>query len=207
MPCKPSTSSRTTISSTTPPSPACASRSARRTGRRPRRRRPLQPVDLARQPEPVQLLHHRHGQGRDPGHACGQQRARRQLRGLHRRRRQGLLHRRQHQGIRRVLRRPAAEYRQYMRLFNDMVSAILACDKPVICRVNACASARPGDRHGLRFLVSSDLARYARPAPSTARRRSAAPRLPAGAVGAERAMAACCCASRSARTRPTRWAS
>ena len=28
------------------------------------------------------------------------------------------------------------EYRQYMRLFNDMVSAILACDKPVICRVN-----------------------------------------------------------------------
>ena len=24
------------------------------------------------------------------------------------------------------------EYRQYMRLFNDMVSAILACDKPVI---------------------------------------------------------------------------
>ena len=28
------------------------------------------------------------------------------------------------------------EYRQYMRLFNDMVSAILACDKPVIARVN-----------------------------------------------------------------------
>jgi 6-oxo-cyclohex-1-ene-carbonyl-CoA hydrolase len=28
------------------------------------------------------------------------------------------------------------EYRQYMRLFNDMVSGILACDKPVICRVN-----------------------------------------------------------------------
>ena len=29
------------------------------------------------------------------------------------------------------------EYRQYMRLFNDMVSTILACDKPVICRVNS----------------------------------------------------------------------
>src|SRR6185312_3437009 len=29
-----------------------------------------------------------------------------------------------------------AEYRQYMRLFNDMVTAILQCDKPVICRVN-----------------------------------------------------------------------
>ena len=28
------------------------------------------------------------------------------------------------------------EYRQYMRLFNDMVTAILKCDKPVICRVN-----------------------------------------------------------------------
>lgn len=29
-----------------------------------------------------------------------------------------------------------SEYHQYMRLFNDMVSAILLCDKPVICRVN-----------------------------------------------------------------------
>src|SRR5215468_9649257 len=29
-----------------------------------------------------------------------------------------------------------AEYAQYMRLFNDMVTAILLCDKPVICRVN-----------------------------------------------------------------------
>src|SRR3990172_1750831 len=28
------------------------------------------------------------------------------------------------------------EYRQYMRVFNDMVSAVLGCDKPVICRVN-----------------------------------------------------------------------
>jgi len=28
------------------------------------------------------------------------------------------------------------EYSQYMRLFNDMVSGILTCDKPVICRVN-----------------------------------------------------------------------
>lgn len=28
------------------------------------------------------------------------------------------------------------EYLQYMRLFNDMVTAILLCDKPVICRVN-----------------------------------------------------------------------
>ncbi len=28
------------------------------------------------------------------------------------------------------------EYLQYMRLFNDMVTTILICDKPVICRVN-----------------------------------------------------------------------
>ena len=28
------------------------------------------------------------------------------------------------------------EYKQYMRLFNDMVSGILHCDKPVICRAN-----------------------------------------------------------------------
>ena len=28
------------------------------------------------------------------------------------------------------------EYRQYMRLFNDMVTAVLHCDKPVLCRVN-----------------------------------------------------------------------
>ncbi len=28
------------------------------------------------------------------------------------------------------------EYRQYLRLFNDMVTSMLTCDKPVICRVN-----------------------------------------------------------------------
>jgi 6-oxo-cyclohex-1-ene-carbonyl-CoA hydrolase len=28
------------------------------------------------------------------------------------------------------------EYLQYMRLFNDMVTSILLCDKPVLCRVN-----------------------------------------------------------------------
>ena len=45
------------------------------------------------------------------------------------------------------------EYRQYMRLFNDMVTAILHCDKPVICRVNGTARRRrPGDRDGLRLL-------------------------------------------------------
>ena len=44
------------------------------------------------------------------------------------------------------------EYRQYMRLFNDMVSAILGCDKPVINRVNGMRNRwRPRNRHGLRF--------------------------------------------------------
>ena len=36
----------------------------------------------------------------------------------------------------RVLLGKPEEYRQYMRLFNDMVSSIIGCDKPVICRVN-----------------------------------------------------------------------
>ncbi|MFL5407432.1 MAG: enoyl-CoA hydratase-related protein, partial [Myxococcales bacterium] len=29
-----------------------------------------------------------------------------------------------------------AEYAQYMRLFNDAVTSLLLCDKPVVCRVN-----------------------------------------------------------------------
>ena len=33
-----------------------------------------------------------------------------------------------------------SEYAQYMRLFNDMVTAILHCDKPVIRRVRECGS-------------------------------------------------------------------
>ena len=46
-----------------------------------------------------------------------------------------------------------AEYRQYMRIFNDMVTTILQCDKPVICRVNGSPRGRrPGNRDGLRFL-------------------------------------------------------
>jgi 6-oxo-cyclohex-1-ene-carbonyl-CoA hydrolase len=67
------------------------------------------------------------------------------------------------------------EYRQYMRLFNDMVSAILACDKPVICRVNGMRigggqeSAWPATSRCRPTWPAS-----ARPAPSTARPRSAA---------------------------------
>ncbi len=58
------------------------------------------------------------------------------------------------------------EYRQYMRLFNDMVSAILACDKPVICRVNGMRIAG-GQELGMAcdFSVASDLARFGQAGP------------------------------------------
>jgi 6-oxo-cyclohex-1-ene-carbonyl-CoA hydrolase len=58
------------------------------------------------------------------------------------------------------------EYRQYMRLFNDMVSAILACDKPVICRVNGMRIGG-GQELGMAcdFTVAQDLARFGQAGP------------------------------------------
>jgi len=58
------------------------------------------------------------------------------------------------------------EYRQYMRLFNDMVSAILACDKPVICRVNG-LRVGGGQEIGMAcdFSVAQDLARFGQAGP------------------------------------------
>ena len=58
------------------------------------------------------------------------------------------------------------EYRQYMRLFNDMVSAILACDKPVICRVNGMRIGG-GLEIGMAcdFSVAQDLARFGQAGP------------------------------------------
>jgi 6-oxo-cyclohex-1-ene-carbonyl-CoA hydrolase len=58
------------------------------------------------------------------------------------------------------------EYRQYMRLFNDMVSAILACDKPVICRVNG-MRVGGGQELGMAcdFTVAQDLARFGQAGP------------------------------------------
>ena len=85
------------------------------------------------------------------------------------------------------------EYRQYMRLFNDMVSAILACDKPVICRVNGMRIGG-GQEIGMAcdFSVASDLARFGQAGPKhgSAPIGGATDFLPL-MVGAERAMAAC----------------
>lgn len=58
------------------------------------------------------------------------------------------------------------EYRQYMRLFNDMVSAVLGCDKPVICRVNGMRIAG-GQEIGMAcdFSIAQDLARFGQAGP------------------------------------------
>ncbi|HZL98841.1 MAG TPA: 6-oxocyclohex-1-ene-1-carbonyl-CoA hydratase, partial [Planctomycetota bacterium] len=85
------------------------------------------------------------------------------------------------------------EYRQYMRLFNDMVSAILHCDKPVICRVNGMRIAG-GQEIGMAcdFSVAQDLASFGQAGP----RHGSAPDggstdfLPLF-VGLERAMESC----------------
>jgi 6-oxocyclohex-1-ene-carbonyl-CoA hydrolase len=59
-----------------------------------------------------------------------------------------------------------AEYRQYMRLFNDMVTSILQCDKPVICRVNG-MRVGGGQEIGMAcdFSIASDLAVFSQAGP------------------------------------------
>ncbi len=85
------------------------------------------------------------------------------------------------------------EYRQYMRLFNDMVSAILACDKPVLCRVNGMRIGG-GQEIGMAcdFSVAQDLARFGQAGPKhgSAPIGGATDFLPLMS-GSERAMAAC----------------
>jgi 6-oxo-cyclohex-1-ene-carbonyl-CoA hydrolase len=85
------------------------------------------------------------------------------------------------------------EYRQYMRLFNDMVSSILACDKPVICRVNGMRIGG-GQELGMAcdFSVAQDLARFGQAGPKhgSAPIGGATDFLPP-VIGADRAMVAC----------------
>ncbi|MBB4199274.1 6-oxocyclohex-1-ene-1-carbonyl-CoA hydratase [Rhodoblastus sphagnicola] len=82
------------------------------------------------------------------------------------------------------------EYRQYMRLFNDMVSAILGCDKPVIARVNGMRIGG-GQEIGMAcdFTIAQDLARFGQAGPKhgSAAIGGATDFLPL-MVGAERAM-------------------
>lgn len=58
------------------------------------------------------------------------------------------------------------EYLQYMRLFNDMVTNILLCDKPVICRVNGMRIGG-GQEIGMAcdFTVAGDHARFGQAGP------------------------------------------
>lgn len=58
------------------------------------------------------------------------------------------------------------EYLQYMRLFNDMVTSILLCDKPVICRVNGMRIAG-GQEIGMAcdFTIAGDHARFGQAGP------------------------------------------
>jgi len=58
------------------------------------------------------------------------------------------------------------EYLQYMRLFNDMVTNILLCDKPVLCRVNGMRVAG-GQEIGMAcdFSLAGDHARFGQAGP------------------------------------------
>jgi len=58
------------------------------------------------------------------------------------------------------------EYKQYMRLFNDMVSNILMCEKPVICRVNGMRIGG-GQEIGMAcdYSIAQDMAKFGQAGP------------------------------------------
>ena len=133
-------------------------------------------------------------------------RPRRQPRGLHRRRRQGLLHRRQHQRSTPSTTPASQEYRQYITAVQRHglgdPGLRQTGDLP---RQRHAHRRRPGDRHGGDFTVAQDLANFGQAGPKhgSAPIGGATDFLPV-VVGCERAMAAGC-ASPFSRTRLTRW--
>ncbi len=58
------------------------------------------------------------------------------------------------------------EYKQYMRLFNDMVTGLLLADKPVVCRANG-MRVGGGQEMGMAcdFTIAQDLARFGQAGP------------------------------------------
>lgn len=58
------------------------------------------------------------------------------------------------------------EYKQYMRLFNDMITSLLMCDKPVLCRVNGMRIAG-GQEIGMAcdLTIASDMAVFGQAGP------------------------------------------
>lgn len=99
------------------------------------------------------------------------------------------------------------EYLQYMRLFNDMVSTILACDHPVICRANGMRIGG-GQEIGMAcdLTVSSDLANYGQAGPKhgSAPDGGATDFLPLF-VGVERAMYSCTACEPMSALKAYRW--
>lgn len=85
------------------------------------------------------------------------------------------------------------EYRQYVRLFLDMISTILSCDKPVICRVNGMRIGG-GQELGITcdFSIAQDLANFGQAGPKhgSAAVGGATDFLPL-MIGTEQAMASC----------------
>ena len=135
---------------------------------------PLQRLDHPRQPEPVQFLHDRDGQGRDPRLPRRVSAARDVVAVVFTgARRQGVLHRRQHQGVRRVLRRQSAGVPAvHAALQRHGLVHPRAATSRSSAASTACASAAgrrsawPATSRSRRIWRAS-----ARPAPSTDRRR------------------------------------
>jgi 6-oxo-cyclohex-1-ene-carbonyl-CoA hydrolase len=99
------------------------------------------------------------------------------------------------------------EYLQYMRLFNDMVTSILTCDHPVICRVNGMRIGG-GQEIGMAcdLSVATDLANFGQAGPKhgSAPDGGATDFLPLF-IGVERAMFSCTACEPMSALKALRW--